>query len=116
MTDDAAWPLARRVCRTGYADLPASAVESARRDILDTLGCMLGGIEEIGVGKCRPAHLPGWIDVVIGEDAAHAGRSVVVEENLHPRDGDPSLPKRRTPLMRSSGRLSKISVAICSTV
>jgi len=43
MTDDAAWPLAQLVCRTGYADLPASAVESARRDILDTFGCMLGG-------------------------------------------------------------------------
>ena len=34
---------ARQICRTGYADLPASAVESARRDILDTFGCMLGG-------------------------------------------------------------------------
>ena len=43
MTDDAAWPLAQHVCRTDYADLPASAVESARRDILDTFGCMLGG-------------------------------------------------------------------------
>ena len=43
MTDDAAWPLAQHVCRTGYADLPPSAVESARRDILDTFGCMLGG-------------------------------------------------------------------------
>src|SRR5205823_9949880 len=43
MTDDSAWPLAQHVCRTGYADLPASAVESARRDILDTFGCMLGG-------------------------------------------------------------------------
>ena len=32
MTDDAAWPLAQHVCRTGYADLPPSAVESARRD------------------------------------------------------------------------------------
>ena len=43
MTDDAAWPLAQHVCRTGYVDLPASAVEFARRDILDTFGCMLGG-------------------------------------------------------------------------
>jgi len=43
MTDDAAWPLARHVCRTGYADLPATAVASARREILDTFGCMLGG-------------------------------------------------------------------------
>jgi len=43
MTDDAAWPLAQHVCRTRYADLPASAIEAARRDVLDTFGCMLGG-------------------------------------------------------------------------
>ncbi len=43
MTDDPAWALAQHVCRTSYADLPASAIESARRDILDTFGCMLGG-------------------------------------------------------------------------
>src|SRR5438309_4596563 len=49
MTDDAAWPLAQHVCRTGYADLPASAVESARRDILDTFGCMLGGSGSPGI-------------------------------------------------------------------
>jgi 2-methylcitrate dehydratase PrpD len=51
MTDDAAWPLARHVCRTGYADLPASAVESARRDILDTFGCMLGGSGSPGMDE-----------------------------------------------------------------
>jgi 2-methylcitrate dehydratase PrpD len=51
MTDDPAWPLARHVCRTGYADLPASAVESARRDILDTFGCMLGGSGSRGIGE-----------------------------------------------------------------
>lgn len=51
MTDDPAWPLAQHVCRTGYADLPASAVESARRDILDTFGCMLGGSGSPGVGE-----------------------------------------------------------------
>ena len=45
MTDDPALALAQHVCRTSYADLPASAVESARRDILDTFGCMLGGEE-----------------------------------------------------------------------
>ena len=49
MTDDPAWPLARHVCRTGYVDLPASAVESARRDILDTFGCMLGGSGSPGI-------------------------------------------------------------------
>src|SRR5258707_11971482 len=51
MTADAAWPLAQHVCRTGYADLPAGAVESARRDILDTLGCMLGGSGSPGIDE-----------------------------------------------------------------
>ena len=51
MTDDPAWPLARHVCRTGYADLPASAVQSARRDILDTFGCMLGGSGSPGIDE-----------------------------------------------------------------
>ena len=51
MTDDAAWSLAQHVCRTDYADLPASAVESARRDILDTFGCMLGGSGSPGIDE-----------------------------------------------------------------
>src|SRR5205807_4930426 len=51
MTDDAAWPLAQHVCRTRYGDLPASAVESARRDILDTFGCMLGGSGSPGIDE-----------------------------------------------------------------
>jgi 2-methylcitrate dehydratase PrpD len=51
MTDDAAWPLAQHVCRTDYADLPASAVESARRDILDTFGCTLGGSGSRGIDE-----------------------------------------------------------------
>src|SRR4029077_9730641 len=51
MTDDPALALAGHVCRTGYADLPASAVESARRDILDTFGCMLGGTGAPGIDE-----------------------------------------------------------------
>src|SRR5277367_301018 len=51
MADDAAWPLVRHVCRTAYSDLPASAVESARRDILDTFGCMLGGSGSPGIDE-----------------------------------------------------------------
>jgi 2-methylcitrate dehydratase PrpD len=51
MTDDAAWPLAQHVCHTGYGDLPVSAVESARRDILDTFGCMLGGSGSPGIDQ-----------------------------------------------------------------
>ena len=51
MTDDAAWAIARHVCRTAYEDLPASAVGAARRDILDTFGCMLGGSGSPGIGE-----------------------------------------------------------------
>ena len=51
MIDDPAWPLAQYVCRTQYGDLPASAVECARRDILDTLGCMLGGSGSPGIDE-----------------------------------------------------------------
>jgi 2-methylcitrate dehydratase PrpD len=51
MTDDPAWALAQHVCRTRYADLPASAVASARRDILDTFGCMLGGSGSPGIDE-----------------------------------------------------------------
>ena len=51
MIGDAAWPLAQHVCRTGFADLPASAVESARRDVLDTFGCMLGGSGSPGIDE-----------------------------------------------------------------
>jgi 2-methylcitrate dehydratase PrpD len=49
MEDDAASPLARHVCDTSWADLPASTVEAARRDILDTFGCMLGGSGAPGI-------------------------------------------------------------------
>ena len=51
MTDDPAWPLAQHVCRTRYADLPASTIRSARRDILDTFGCMLGGSGSPGIDE-----------------------------------------------------------------
>ena len=51
MTDDAAWQLAQHICRTQYADLPETAVESARRDVLDTFGCMLGGSRTPGIGE-----------------------------------------------------------------
>jgi 2-methylcitrate dehydratase PrpD len=63
MIDDAAWHLAQHICLTGYADLPTSAVESSRRDILDTFGCMLGGsgspgIEELFAVVSRWGGLP----------------------------------------------------------
>src|SRR5947209_14327445 len=54
MTDDAAWPLVQHVGRTRYADLPESAIRSARRDVLDTFGCMLGGSGSPGIDElCR---------------------------------------------------------------
>ena len=49
MTDDPAFALAEHVCRVRFADLPASAVEASRRDILDTFGCMLGGSGAPGI-------------------------------------------------------------------
>ena len=51
MTDDPAWPLAQHVTGIGHADLPASAIQSARRDILDTFGCMLGGSGSPGIDE-----------------------------------------------------------------
>ena len=51
MTDDAARRLAEHVCGTAYAGLPASAIESARRDLLDTFGCMLGGSGAPGIDE-----------------------------------------------------------------
>jgi 2-methylcitrate dehydratase PrpD len=51
MTDDPAWPLARHVYRTSFADLPSTAIQSARRDILDTFGCMLGGSSSPGIDE-----------------------------------------------------------------
>src|SRR5271170_1372856 len=51
MINDPAWALAEHVCRTGYEDLPASTIQSARRDILDTFGCMLGGSSSPGIDE-----------------------------------------------------------------
>ena len=59
MTDDPALTLAQHVCRTGFAGLPDSAVESARRDILDTFGCMLGGSGSPGIGELFSV-ISGW--------------------------------------------------------
>jgi 2-methylcitrate dehydratase PrpD len=49
MSSDAAWLLAQHVSCISYADLPTSAIEAARRDILDTFGCMLGGSGSPGI-------------------------------------------------------------------
>jgi 2-methylcitrate dehydratase PrpD len=59
MTDDAARPLARHVCHTRWADLPPSTIEAARRDILDTFGCMLGGSAAPGIDQLG-AVVGGW--------------------------------------------------------
>jgi 2-methylcitrate dehydratase PrpD len=62
MTDDPAWALAQHVCHTTYADLPASAVESARRDILDTFGAAETAAERSGGLKPNETHAPSRAD------------------------------------------------------
>lgn len=49
MAADPALTLAEHVCRTRFADLPSEAVIATKRDILDTLGAMLGGSVAPGV-------------------------------------------------------------------
>ena len=78
MTDDPASRLAQHVRRTGYADLPASAVELARRDILDTFGCMLGGSGSPGIGELRTIGEPGG--------CARADEAICQVIERYPRD------------------------------
>jgi 2-methylcitrate dehydratase PrpD len=57
--DDPAAALARHVVGIGRAELPESAVAAARRDLLDTFGCMLGGSGAPGIDElCRV--IGGW--------------------------------------------------------
>jgi 2-methylcitrate dehydratase PrpD len=49
MPQDPAFALAEHVARTGYDDVPATAVAATIRDILDTFGCMLGGSGAPGI-------------------------------------------------------------------
>jgi 2-methylcitrate dehydratase PrpD len=59
VTDDPASALARHVVGTGQGELPQSTVEAARRDLLDTFGCMLGGSGAPGIDElCRV--IGGW--------------------------------------------------------
>lgn len=46
---DPAFALAEHVVRTRWQDLPGSAVEAAKRDVLDTFGCILGGSGAPGI-------------------------------------------------------------------
>ena len=48
---DPARPIAAHVHGTQFADLPGSAVAAARADILDTLGCALGGSSAPGIAE-----------------------------------------------------------------
>ncbi|HSF30083.1 MAG TPA: MmgE/PrpD family protein [Candidatus Tectomicrobia bacterium] len=48
---DPALILAEHVCGTGFTDLPAAAVTATKRDILDTLGAMLGGSVAPGLAQ-----------------------------------------------------------------
>jgi 2-methylcitrate dehydratase PrpD len=47
--NDPAQILAEHVCRTQFADLRHATVEATVRDIVDTLGCMLGGSGAAGI-------------------------------------------------------------------
>ncbi len=49
MVQDPAFELAAHVTRTGFADLPAATVVATKRDILDTIGCILGGSGAPGI-------------------------------------------------------------------
>jgi 2-methylcitrate dehydratase PrpD len=51
MDVDPALTLAEHVCRTTFADLPDAAIIAAERDILDTLGAMLGGSVAPGIAE-----------------------------------------------------------------
>jgi 2-methylcitrate dehydratase PrpD len=51
MNADPALMLAEHVCHTGFPNLPEEAVSATKRDILDTLGTMLGGSVAPGVAE-----------------------------------------------------------------
>src|SRR5687767_7436704 len=51
MNDDPALTLARHVCGTSFTDLPNDAVIAAKRDLLDTLGAVLGGSVAPGIAE-----------------------------------------------------------------
>lgn len=51
MAVDPAMTLAEHVCHTTYAALPASTVQATKRDMLDTLGAMLGGSTAPGIAE-----------------------------------------------------------------
>ena len=51
MTKDPAWALAEVVCSTRFDDLPEATRTATRNDILDTLGCLLGGSCAPGIAE-----------------------------------------------------------------
>jgi 2-methylcitrate dehydratase PrpD len=51
MSTDPALTLAEHVCRTSFSDLPEPAAIATKRDILDTLGAMLGGSIAPGIAE-----------------------------------------------------------------
>jgi 2-methylcitrate dehydratase PrpD len=50
---DAAVRLAALVAETATADIPAATIETARTDLLDTLGCAIAGENAMGVPEAR---------------------------------------------------------------
>jgi len=56
MSLDPAAALAAHVARTRFADLPLATVEATKRDLLDTLGCALGGSAAPGIDTLIRLH------------------------------------------------------------
>lgn len=50
-SQDPAAQLAEHVANTRYQDLPAATVEATKRDLMDTLGCALGGSGAPGIAE-----------------------------------------------------------------
>ncbi len=96
MTDDPAWLLAQHVCRISYVDLPASAIRSARCDILDTFGCMLGGSGSPGIDElCRVIGRWGGLEesrVLLRETRLPAPQAALLNASMgHALDFDDTL-------------------------
>ena len=72
-----------------------------------------GFVQQLPIRDACPAHLGGGPHVMARQNAAHASRGVLVEQNPHPFEGEPILAKRRAAFTRSRGN-SNISVAISS--
>ena len=84
MSEDPVFAFADYVCATRYEDLPASAREATKRDLLDTFGCALGGSGAPGIDALLKLHR-GWggrAHAVRPIDAAMVGRAADLLDGL----------------------------------